>query len=243
VVAAPNAPASAQTADEESRMESEDLMVFGKKFTEGTLKNKEVAFNNRGYVWWRVPKAMTGWRYTKVDGGVPPEIRVRAKRDAVVHISNQLSDPGVDLSGWEQTELQFTFNTPKWPEIVVYTKKLAAGQEVSIPQGNWGGTLVLLPPAATATSAITKAPELGWLIGKTWATDAGNTLEFQSETSGVRTTKSGKTPFSWRIKPSGIVEVELKSDPPLTLYAEMKSATEGTFGTKENERPTKIHVR
>jgi hypothetical protein len=169
---------------------------------------------------------------------------VRAKQNTVVHVFTDLADlPGANLSGWERTELQFTYNTTKNPEVVVYTKKLSAGQELDIPQGNWGGTLVLLPPATTATSASAKAPELPWLIGKTWATDAGNTLEFLSEGSGERTTKSGKTPFTWRILPSGLVEVLLKPPPAVTLYVEFKSASEGAFGYSEKDRPTQIHVK
>jgi formylglycine-generating enzyme required for sulfatase activity len=97
--------------------------------------------------------------------------------------------------------------------------------------------------SAAPTSTGVKAPELPWLIGKTWATDAGNTLEFTEGGAGIRTTKSGKTPYTWRIMPSGLVEAVLKAGTPLTLYVEFKSASEGVFGYSEAERVTPIHVK
>jgi len=98
--------------------------------------------------------------------------------------------------------------------------------------------------AITNPGAI-QPPDTGWLIGKVWATDAGNTLEFSRGGIGVRTTGGGKTktPLRWKVAASGLVEAQQGDDPKSILYIEFKSATEGAFGTSEDKRSVTIHAR
>jgi hypothetical protein len=127
--------------------ESDDLVISGSGFTIATLEENEPAFSNRGYVWQKVPKSIRGARYTKTSGGKKAEIKVQAKRNTVVNVIMDLDDPGVKLTGWDKTGTDFTYNNGKDAKIVLFRKQVRAGEELSIPQGNWGGVLVLLPPA------------------------------------------------------------------------------------------------
>lgn len=136
---------STKAAEGTSPNESTDLVVSGKGFTIATIQDNVPAFNNRGYVWQKVPAAIRGWRYTKTSGGSRAEIKVHAKQATVVQVVTDLTDPGVKLTGWDRTGIHFTYNNGKNADIVIFKKKLEAGQEIDIPQGNWGGVLVLLP--------------------------------------------------------------------------------------------------
>lgn len=127
--------------------ESADLVISGNGFTIATLQENEPAFSNRGYVWQKVPASIQGSRYTKTSGGRKAEIKVRAKRNTVVNILVDLDDPGVKLNGWEKTGTDFTYNNGKNAKIVLFRKPIRTGEELQIPQGNWGGVLVLLAQA------------------------------------------------------------------------------------------------
>ncbi len=132
-------------ADGESPNESEDLIVWGTGFSMATLQENGVAFSNRGYVWQKVPASLRGKRYTKVNGGARLPIKVKAKRDTVVEVITDASEANVKMAGWDKTGIQFTFNNGKDAKVVVFKKKLAAGQQLEIPQESWTGGLVLLP--------------------------------------------------------------------------------------------------
>jgi hypothetical protein len=228
--------------DGPATIESTDLVVTGKGFSPAILDNYALSWGNRSYNWREVPSALRGAQYTKTNGGVPAEIRVKAKRDTVVRVMIDVKDPKGKLPGWSSTELHFT-TTESGADMRVFEQRIAAGKEIDIPQVSWCGTLVVLPPGPTPTNTVAKAPELEWLIGKTWSTAAGNSLKFSEGGEGVRTTKSGKTPFTWRVLPSGLVEVVLKESTPVTLYVEIKNASEAVFGYSEVNRGTELHAK
>lgn len=137
--------ASVKTAESTSANETADLAVSGSGFTISTIQENAPAFGNRGYVWQEVPAAIKGWRYTKINGGTRAEIKVKAKQETVVHAATDLTDPGVKMTGWDRTGMHFTYNNGKGPDMVLYKKKLSAGQEIEVPQGNWCGVIVFLP--------------------------------------------------------------------------------------------------
>lgn len=135
----------AKASENTSANETADMAVSGSGFTISTIQENAPAFSNRGYVWQEVPAAIKGWRYTKTAGGTRAEIKVRAKQDTIVHAATDLTDPGVKMTGWDRTGMHFTYNNGKGADIVLYKKKLSAGQEIEVPQGNWCGVIVFLP--------------------------------------------------------------------------------------------------
>lgn len=143
-ISAINAPPANPSAIK-SLNESADQIVSGKGFTMATLDEKGQAYGNRKYVWLKIPPNIRGWRYTKIDGGSKPEIKVRAKRDTIVEAVTNPDEPGLKMTGWERTGTRFVLSTAKKQEMVLYKMKLSAGQELQIPEGSWGGLLVLLP--------------------------------------------------------------------------------------------------
>ena len=130
---------------ENVKTDAQDLSISGIGFTIANLSDGATAFSNRGYVWKDVPPDLSGRRYTKIAGGAVPQIVVRAKRDFVLDVITTLNEKAGQLSGWEQTNETFGYNDGNHTHMVLLRKKVTAGQELEIPQGNWTGVLVVLP--------------------------------------------------------------------------------------------------
>ncbi len=141
-VAAPDSIGPALPA----RIERDDLLVEGRGFAEGTLTNDAVAFGNRNYVWQRVPEPLQGRSFTKTLGGVRAEIRVTAKRELTLSMATASGQTGINTSGWEaEPELTFHYTDGGRTRMQVYRRRIAAGQTIELPQGNWTGGILLLP--------------------------------------------------------------------------------------------------
>jgi len=123
------------------------VRVEGWGFEPAVLKTGGRAFRNRTYTWYGVPKALDGWAYTRTSGGEAASITVSAGRDATVHVATGPSRTAADLAGWEKAGgMAFGYTDKGRTPMQVYRRALKAGQRVVVPQGNWTGTLVLLPP-------------------------------------------------------------------------------------------------
>lgn len=139
-------PSKAPSPSSGELFETPDMVLSGKGFTVAALENNAAAFSNRNFVWKGVPANLQGWRYTKANGGGHPAIKVRAKQNIDVQVFTDVTtDAKVDLAGWERTGTQFSYTNGKNSKVVVFRKKVGAGQEIEIPQGNWAGVLVLFP--------------------------------------------------------------------------------------------------
>jgi hypothetical protein len=140
--ASPEPPAPADLLDD-----SADFSLSGTGVTIATLSTGSKAFSNRNYVWQKVPADLEGRRYTQPAGGVPPHLIVRAKRDAVVEVITAIAidQSGFRLPGWDRPGTPFSYSDAKQSRMVLARKRLKAGEELLIPQGNWSGVLVLLP--------------------------------------------------------------------------------------------------
>jgi hypothetical protein len=138
-------PAAGASAPVEA--ETPDVTLSGTGWSLAGLKDGAVAFANRSYVWRAVPPQFAGWRVTQVKGGERAEIRVTAKRDTTLFIATASSQPGVRMDGWEVVRgAVFHYTDAGQTSLQVYQRELPAGQELAIPQGNWSGGLLLLPP-------------------------------------------------------------------------------------------------
>ena len=124
--------------------------VEGIGFTPAKLANDERAFGNRTYVWKEVPERFSGWRITRTDGGERAMIRVTAKRETVIHVATAGAQKGIDMDGWQRLhDASFLYTDGGRTRMQVFCRPLAAGKTLSIPQGNWTGCLVVIPPAET----------------------------------------------------------------------------------------------
>ena len=127
--------------------ECTDFLVEGLHFDVATLDNDAKAYGNRNYVWKNVPEAFRGWRFTRVDGGVHAKITVTARRDTVIHATTGKGQEGTDTTGWELLDAEdFYYSTKHRSPMLIMHRPLKAGQTLRIPQTNWSGTLLLLPP-------------------------------------------------------------------------------------------------
>jgi len=130
-----------------AKIELGAVVVEGRGFTLGTLRDGVEAFGNRNYVWEQVPETLQGWRYTQTFGGVTADMNATVKRDTTLYMATAPHLPGVDTSGWEPVpNLKFRYTDAARTPLQVFQRTMKAGARVAIPQGNWTGGLLLAPP-------------------------------------------------------------------------------------------------
>jgi photosystem II stability/assembly factor-like uncharacterized protein len=135
------------------RHERDGLAVTGEGFSIARLADDTPAFSNRDYVWKGVPEAFRGWSYTRAGGGANPRIRVTAEQATTLHVATASAQPGPDLAGFTAVpDAQFHYTDNARSPLQVHRRSLRAGEQLEIPQGNWTGTLVLVPPGGTTTT-------------------------------------------------------------------------------------------
>ena len=131
------------------REETSDFVITGHGWSLEKMADGEKAFANRNYVWKEVPAPFRNGRFTRTSGGERAEIRVKAKRDAVVHFASALSQSKAEQAGWKLVPAAtFYYTDGGRTKMNVFSRGVKAGEEVTLPQGNWTGGL-LLEPAAT----------------------------------------------------------------------------------------------
>jgi hypothetical protein len=107
-----------------------------------------VAFSNRVYVWEQLPLTLAGWRYTRTAGGEAAQIAVTPQRDMTLRMATAASGRGIDTRGWQaEQDLVFRYTDAGRTPMQVLSREAKAGQRIEIPQGNWTGGLLLIPPA------------------------------------------------------------------------------------------------
>lgn len=129
-----------------------NLTVTGTGFVEGILADGERAYANRSYNWINVPDELSGAKFTFRDGGQGvATMNVLANEDAYVYIA--VPEPqlgGVDLTGWTLViGADFQYTAGGGTVMNVFKKELLNGQDIDIPQGAWGGPLVIVGPNST----------------------------------------------------------------------------------------------
>ena len=131
-----------------AKIDTGAMIIEGRGFALETLDNEAKAFGNRTYVWRQVPESLRGWRYTQTSGGELAEITVTAKRDSTLHIATAASLRGIDTRDWEPVEeLVFHYTDTGRTPMQALQRPVKAGDRVEIPQGNWTGGILLIPPA------------------------------------------------------------------------------------------------
>ncbi len=118
----------------------------------GTLANGERAFANRSYVWRNVPEQFANWKFVGTHGGERAFVQLTARRAATVYMA-AVSDPAdLNLNFWERVEgATFFYTAGNGTEMAVFSRAVKAGEQLDIPQGDWAGGILLVPPSDTGS--------------------------------------------------------------------------------------------
>lgn len=124
------------------------LKIRGNRLEIGKLDNEELAFANRKYVWFDVPENLQGWHFTRTRGGEPANISVTTEDgEATIYLATAPSQQGIDLSAWRKVDgATFGYTDRGRTRVQVFRRTVPAGEQVAIPQGNWSGGILLIPP-------------------------------------------------------------------------------------------------
>ena len=128
--------------------------LSGGGFAIAELKEGGQSFSNRDYAWARVPKNLEGCRYAQTAGGVVATMLLKAKSSGTVRAAVMV-DRMLDFKdhGWT-LEMPDRANTFSYTDVdnklmIVMSRQVEKGQEITLPQVGWAGTLVLLPRGDT----------------------------------------------------------------------------------------------
>lgn len=140
-------PDGGKATAEDVGVECREFAVSGRGFRVAALDDDLAAFGNRKYVWKQVPATLRGWRYTQTDGGTAAEIRIAVRQDTTIYVATTPSPYGVRLAGWEPLPgLEFHYTDGGNTRLAVFSRRIRRGESFELPQFNWTGTLVLIPP-------------------------------------------------------------------------------------------------
>lgn len=103
-----------------------------------------------------------------------------------------------------------------------------------------------LPPQSPTNQEAIAVPQLHWFAGKTWLTDAKTRWNFERNGTGEKIRgKDRIATFTWKLLPSGSVELTERSapdKPATTTYVRFKTKSEAWFGTSEGQLPNRLHT-
>jgi hypothetical protein len=127
------------------KLDTATLSIEGIGFKLATFDNDAPAFGNRPYVWRDVPAEFRGGQYTQTNGGQSAVITVTAKRQTTLFAATTKA-MAARICGWTDTNRGFRYTDRGQTEMRILRHEIAKGQTISLPQGGWTGTLLLIPP-------------------------------------------------------------------------------------------------
>jgi len=129
------------------KFDTATLSIEGLGFQPATFDDDAPAFGNRAYVWRDVPADFRGWQYTQTDGGQFAVITVTAKKPATLFAATTKA-VAANISEWTDTNDAFHYTDRGRTEMRILRRDVEQGQTITLPQGGWTGTLLLIPPVA-----------------------------------------------------------------------------------------------
>lgn len=129
----------------ESRWEYPDMIVEGLGFRPSILGEGELAFSNRAYRWQGVPSALAGQFILRINGGTIPQIHVTAKRDFTLRVATA---DAAGPPGWTAGGITFGYNANTNTPLYLFSRSMASGEQLQIPQLGFSGTLPIIRPSA-----------------------------------------------------------------------------------------------
>jgi hypothetical protein len=131
----------------QTRTETTDLTLTGRGWSLARFDEGGQAFANRSYRWRDVPDQFRGWQFTQTGGGERALVMVKAKRDTTLFVATTAALKKTMFEGWTALPSgSFHYADKGHTPMALFSRAVKAGEEVSLPQINWSGTLVLLPP-------------------------------------------------------------------------------------------------
>jgi len=88
-----------------------------------------------------------GWRYTQTNGGQFAAITVTAKKQTMLFAATTKA-AAPTIAGWDETNDGFHYTDQGRTEMRIVQRDIEQGQTITVPQGGWTGTLLLIPPVA-----------------------------------------------------------------------------------------------
>jgi len=127
-----------------------DLAITGFNWTLARMAIGQKAFNNRTYVWQKVPELFRDGQFTRMAGGEKATLAIRALKATTAYVATTEGKTPVALPGWKRIDGSLLQYDDKGKTVLaLFQRSLKAGEKLDIPQGNWAGTLVVVPPAVT----------------------------------------------------------------------------------------------
>lgn len=123
---------------------SGDLEVSGTGFEIAALVEEKPAYNNRDYVWLPVPDDLKGTSYTRLAGGAPSSIRVKASAPATLRMLSSGLLPGEKLKGWTRTGTTIGYSDKGKTVLHLFSRPIAKDETVELPQGDWMGSILII---------------------------------------------------------------------------------------------------
>ena len=126
------------------KFDTATLSIEGLGFKPARFDDDAPAFGNRSYVWRDVPATFRGWRYTQTNGGQFAAITVTAKKQTSLFAATTKAG-AAKISGWAETDDGFHYTDRGRTEMRILRRDVEQGQTITLPQGGWTGTLLLIP--------------------------------------------------------------------------------------------------
>ncbi len=123
------------------------VSVTGTGFSPDLLENGRIAFANRPYTWDEVPAAFANSLVTATSGGVKASLTLRATAPVRAYLAASQVSPQPALAGWTPTGQSFCYTDGWRTRLSLFYRDLSVGEEIPVPQTNWTGTLLVIPPA------------------------------------------------------------------------------------------------
>jgi len=139
-------PSVRERGQDEISLERSDIKVSGRGCELGVLKNGGKAYSNRTYTWHDVPDKFAGWQFTRTAGGGQLTIKVTAEERTTLFAATATKQGGITMDGWSSTGMSFCYSDGGRTRMEVFSKNVKKGESVSVPQGNWSGAILLIPP-------------------------------------------------------------------------------------------------
>lgn len=136
-------------------LDTHALTILGGSCEIAVLENGAKAFSNRGYRWQGIPAGLAGRSFTRLAGWAKDLRKVTAKLDTVVRIATATGQAGIDLPGWTDEGLEFSYDDAGNTKVRVYSRPLKAGESLRLPGGNWTGAILILETDGSLQAVFT----------------------------------------------------------------------------------------
>lgn len=153
----PTNPRYSSSNNHQYTLNTEDFTVNASNVVPGlqAFKNGAKAFSNRDYVWQNIPSACDDWRFLQVLGGEPSVIKVTARQDTTIYAAtiygdelywSKVNHQAVEMFGWKPIETAtFSYTDLYNSTMKIFRRKMQRGETVTLPQGNFAGSILLVP--------------------------------------------------------------------------------------------------